>query len=295
MELVLVRHLWGVDLSNGFSPHISSWHDVGYRALEGWSGLCPDAALLRKTLKEEGFRWISIVFSSTPFSGGGSVQDHLRRLREEIESSLELHPLFFNAHTGSDSWTVAEAEDFYGLVLELEKKIGVAISHETHRSRYFGSPWNTRTILLRFPELKLTCDFSHWVCVAERLLGDCAEIIQRATSQCFHIHARVGYEEGPQVPDPRAPEWKTHLETHEAWWTQAWDSLLSRGTENATLTPEFGPPPYLHTLPYSQMPVSDLNSIVNWMARRQAIRFQNHLSETPRRPETQEALHAETL
>jgi hypothetical protein len=57
--------------------------------------------------------------------------------------------------------------------------------------------------------------------------------------------------------------------------------------KNATLTPEFGPPPYLHTLPYSQMPVSDLTCIVDWMARRQAIRFQDHLSETLRRAGTQ--------
>jgi hypothetical protein len=285
MKLVLVRHLWGVDLSGGFAPHLASWHDVGYQALEGWTGMCPDPALLTKTLVDEGLSWISVVFSSTPFLGGGSVQDHLRHLREQIESSLELRPIFFNAHTGSDSWTAAEAEDFYGLALELEKKVGVCISHETHRSRYFGSPWNTQSILLRFPELKLTCDFSHWVCVAERLLGDCTKIIQRAASQCFHLHARVGYEEGPQVPDPRAPEWKAHLEAHEAWWTEAWDAQLRRGMQTATLTPEFGPPPYLHTLPYSQMPVSDLTPIVDWMARRQAIRFQDRLNEERHRVE----------
>jgi hypothetical protein len=278
MKLLLVRHLWGVDLSGGFSPHISSWHEVGYQALEGWLGMCPDPALLRKTLQSEGFRWISLVFSSAPFSGGGSVQRHLQFLREQIENSLDPQPLFFNAHTGSDSWTATEAEDFYGLALDLEKKIGVPISHETHRSRYFGNPWHTQTLLQRFPELKLTCDFSHWVCVAERLLGDCADIIQRAASQCFHLHARVGYEEGPQVSDPRAPEWKSHLEAHEAWWTEVWNAQLRRGMETVTLTPEFGPPPYQHTLPYSQKPVSDLTDICDWMSVRQAVRFRDLLS-----------------
>ncbi len=27
-----------------------------------------------------------------------------------------------------------------------------------------------------------------------------------------HVHARVGYEQGPQVPDPRLPEWRYALE-----------------------------------------------------------------------------------
>ena len=71
----------------------------------------------------------------------------------------------------------------------------------------FANPWNTQRILRRFPSLKLTCDYSHWVCVAERLLPDCGEILQLSADHCWHLHARVGFEEGPQVPDPRAPEW----------------------------------------------------------------------------------------
>src|SRR6185369_3501571 len=105
-------------------------------------------------------------------------------------------PLFINAHSGSDGWSLAEAEDFYGAALELEQKLGIVIAHETHRMRCFGNPWMTREILRRFPDLKLTCDFSHWVCMAERLLEDCRAIIELAASHCYHLHARVGYEEG---------------------------------------------------------------------------------------------------
>src|SRR5580658_2140844 len=147
MRLLLVRHLWGVDLSRGLSPHISSWRDVGYQALEGWSGMFPEPTPWRRTLQQEGFQWISLVFSSPSFAGGGSVREHLNFLQQQIDSCLDSEPLFFNAHTGSDSWTIEEAEDFYGSALELEKKIGVSISHETHRSRYFGNPWNTYTVL----------------------------------------------------------------------------------------------------------------------------------------------------
>ncbi|HAS19048.1 MAG TPA: xylose isomerase, partial [Flavobacteriaceae bacterium] len=33
-----------------------------------------------------------------------------------------------------------------------------------------------------------------------------------------HVHARVGFEEGPQVNDPQAPEWKKALERHLNLW-----------------------------------------------------------------------------
>ena len=205
---------------------------------------------------------------------GGSVRRHLDSFKEQIEECLKHQPLFFNAHSGSDAWSLAEAEDFYGAAIEFERKIGVTIAHETHRLRYFGNPWMTRTILERFPELKLTCDFSHWVCVAERLLDDCGEIIQLAAQHCHHLHARVGFEEGPQVSDPRAPEWAHHVEVHESWWDQIRAAQAKRGMEIATLTPEFGPAPYLPVLPYTRTPVADLADICDWMARRQKNRFE---------------------
>jgi hypothetical protein len=273
MQLLLVRHLWGVDLSAGLSQYIDHWHDVGYEALEASPLFVPDPKLLRKTLQQEGFQWIPQVYSKAS-SGGEDLRDHLNSIREQIETCLDAAPMLFNAHTGSDSWTAAEAEEFYGMALELEKQIGVSICHETHRSRYFGSPWNTVPILLKYPELKLTCDLSHWVCVAERLLGDCDKILRLAAKHCWHLHARVGYEQGPQVSDPRAPEWGAHLCAHELWWNDIWAAQQARGMRISTLTPEFGPAPYQQTLPYTQQRVSDLNAICDWMSRRQAERFE---------------------
>jgi hypothetical protein len=272
VRLQLVRHLWGVDLSNGFAPYVSHWHSIGYESLEASLRTIPDPALLRQTLKAERFGWIAQVFSNM-FVPSGTVQQHLLLLQEQIDECLDAAPLFFNCHTGSDAWSVAEAEDFYGAVLDMEKKIGIPLSHETHRSRYFGNPWNTRRVLERFPELKLTCDLSHWVCIAERLLEDCADIIDLSAAHCWHLHARVGYEEGPQVPDPSAPEWGAHLAAHEGWWEKMWRSQQARGFKLSTLTPEFGPPPYMHTLPFTQQPVADLNAVCDWMAQRQRERF----------------------
>lgn len=272
MDLLLVRHLWGVDLSNGYAPYLKGWRELGYGALESNSRMVPDRELLLRAIREEEFRWIPQVYSNQ-FAGGGTVSAHLASLRQQIEECLDEDPLFINAHTGSDAWTVPEAEDFYGAALELERELGVAISHETHRMRTFGNPWATRAIITRFPELKLTCDFSHWVCVAERLLEDCTDIIELSARQCHHLHARVGFEEGPQVPDPRAPEWSRHLAAHEAWWDAIWAAQRARKIPVSTLTPEFGPWPYLHTTPYTQAPLANLAEICDWMALRQKERF----------------------
>jgi hypothetical protein len=267
MNLKLVRHLWGVDLKGGFDPYLPRWRELGYEAVEASLRSVPDRAAFLRFLKDSGWRWVAQVFSRE-FVPGGTVREHLDSLQEQIEECLDAKPLFFNAHSGSDAWSLAEAEDFYGAVLELERRVGLAIAHETHRMRCFGNPWTTRAVLGRFPTLKLTCDFSHWVCVTERLLEDCGETIQMAAQHCHHLHARVGYEEGPQVPDPRAPEWSRHLVAHEQWWELIWASQRQRGMAVATITPEFGPAPYLHTLPFTQAPVADLADICDWMARR---------------------------
>jgi hypothetical protein len=275
MELKLVRHLWGVDLAPGLRHHLQRWREVGYDTLEVSIRKVRDRPDFFRFLTETGFHWVPQVFSNGAVPGG-SVREHLDSLRAQIEECLDAGPLFFNAHSGYDNWTAGEAEDFYGQALALEKQIGVPVSHETHRSRYFGTPWQARHILKQFPELRITCDFSHWVCVCERLLPDLGETIALAARQCHHLHARVGYEQGPQVPDPSAPEYAAHLAAHEAWWDQIWASQRSKGQAKSTLTPEFGPPLYMHTLPHTNVPVANLANICDWMARRQAARFAAH-------------------
>lgn len=272
MKFTLVRHLWGVDQRHGLEHYLPRWRETGYEVVESPLPSSPDRPALLGFLKRSGWPWIPQVFSRD-FKPGGTVREHLDSLRQQIEDCLPHQPLFINAHSGSDAWSLAEAEDFFGAALEDERRFGVAVAHETHRLRCLGNPWTTRFILERFPALKLTGDFSHWVCVAERLLEDCGPIIELAARHCHHLHARVGYEEGPQVPDPRVPEWVRHLAAHEAWWDTVWTSQQQRGLAVSTLTPEFGPAPYLHTLPYTQTPVAELADICDWQARRQAARF----------------------
>lgn len=77
--------------------------------------------------------------------------------------------------------------------------------------------------------------------------------LELAISRSRHI----GYEEGPQVTDPCAPEWERHLNNHLSIWQSIVDNCKSLDLEFLTITPEFGPPNYMHTLPFSNKPVSD--------------------------------------
>ena len=105
-------------------------------------------------------------------------------------------------------------------------------------------------------DLKITLDISHWCNVHESLLEDQKETVALALSRANHIHARIGHAEGPQVNDPRAPEWESTVKAHFAWW----DEVVTRKVKNGevmTFLTEFGPPNYLPTLPYTNQPLAD--------------------------------------
>jgi hypothetical protein len=100
--------------------------------------------------------------------------------------------------------------------------------------------------------------------VHETLLDDQPETLAKTLERVDHIHARIGHPEGPQVNDPRAPEWKEAVEAHFAWW----DTVVSRKkTEGRLMTflTEFGPVDYMPALPYTRQPLGDQWEINKYM------------------------------
>ncbi len=87
------------------------------------------------------------------------------------------------------------------------------------------------------------------------------------------MHARVGYCNGPQVPDPSAPEYATELQLHLKWWRHVWEGMRKRTLEYAYVEPEHGPAPYLHTLPHTNVPVANLWTVNSWVGRRVTEEF----------------------
>jgi hypothetical protein len=227
-----------------------------------------------RALANDGIPFISEVCTGGAYAPPSSVsfETHLEQFREQAERGVAAAPTFLNCLVGSDSWPSSKAIDFIGRALEFGRELGVELSFETHRSRPTFHPWLTAELLRALPTLRLTCDFSHWCVVCERLVDD-EVALELAISRARHFHARVGYAQGPQVPDPRAPEYAAELEVHEDWWARIARSALERGAPALTLTPEFGPDGYLQHTPFSNTPVADLSEINRWMATRQRSRL----------------------
>jgi hypothetical protein len=274
MHLQLVRHLWGV--TEPLATALPKFKAQGFTAIETpvlW--MSPEQrAEFRDLLAQHQLGLVVQIFTGAfDPKAVRTPEVDLESLKQQAADALTLKPLFINAHSGYDAWTLAEMRRFYQASAAFEASLPVPLVHETHRGRCFYSPWIVRELLPELPKLRFTADFSHWCCVAERLIDDQIDIIKAVARQTHHIHARVGHSEGPQVNDPRAPEWAEALAAHERWWDLVWDAQQAAGMTTTTLCPEFGPAGYMQTLPFTNVPVADLMDICTWQAKRQAERF----------------------
>jgi len=267
MLLKLVKGTWGMD--GGLEEQVRRIADAGYHAIEmGVPADCSPGSL-RKLLRSAGLEIILMVFTDG--------NDHVESLRSQVEQALAYEPLFINSHSARDCWNFDRQRGFFAGALEVEHRAAININHETHRGRAFYNPWNTAALLKEFHQLHITADFSHFVCVCERLLSSdsaLAGALELCLSRTRHIHGRVGYEEGPQVSDPRAPEWAEHVEAHEAWWKAIAHARFAAGAKYLSFHPEFGPPNYMQTEPYSRKPAADLWEVCLYMATRFGRQFE---------------------
>jgi sugar phosphate isomerase/epimerase len=165
-------------------------------------------------------------------------------------------PLYINCHSGRDYFSYDQNKTFIDHTMNLSAKTGVIICHETHRSRMLFAAPVGRQYIDKVPGLRVTFDVSHWCNVSESLLQDQAETLQLTLDRVDHIHARIGHPEGPQVNDPRAPEWDAAMKAHFDWWDKVVEKKKKSGNRLTILT-EFGPPDYMPTLPYTREPLAD--------------------------------------
>ena len=161
-----------------------------------------------------------------------------------------------NSQTGKDFFTFEQNLALINLADQHAQQTGIAVNHETHRSKFAFAAHITSQYLTAIPHLKLTLDISHWVNVAESYLDDQPEAIALALQRTEHIHSRIGYLEGPQIADPRAPEWQEVVNKHLNWWDKIVARKQSNGEDDLTITSEFGPYPYMVHLPYTQEPIA---------------------------------------
>ena len=189
---------------------------------------------------------------------GDTAPAHMDALDEAFERAARYRPILINGHVGRDILAFDDNVRLVERALTLSAETGIPFVLETHRRRPTFSAPHTVRLLDALPDLHLNLDVSHWMVVHESDLSDQEDAIARVVERTRHVHARVGFEEGPQVPDPRAPEWNAQLRRHLRIWRDVVDAGRHAGVPRLCFTPEFGPPPYQPTLPYTEQPVADV-------------------------------------
>ncbi|MCU0339186.1 MAG: sugar phosphate isomerase/epimerase [Spirosomaceae bacterium] len=241
---------WGLE-NLSFEEAAKKVKAVDYDGMEIAAAPAQSAEAI-KVMRDHGLETILMAFG-----GGNKFPEHKTQFKKDLETIAAAKPLFINSHTGRDYFSHEQNAELIEVAMGVEKASGVKILHETHRGRFTYSAPATQHYFVTFPNLRLTADFSHWVNVSESLLDDQSENMERAIRHSDHIHCRVGHPEGPQVNDPRAPEWKYCLDAHLAWWDKIVALHQQQGKQTVTITAEFGPAPgYLPTLPYTNLPVA---------------------------------------
>ncbi|HMB64596.1 MAG TPA: sugar phosphate isomerase/epimerase [Eudoraea sp.] len=226
----------------------------GYDGIEIWMPeKTEDQTRLKSALRKHGLLvgFLNGTDTSIPF------EESLRAYTKNFEILLGFGPAYINCHTGSDFYSMEQNKAFIAAANKIGKDHNIPVYHETHRGRFSYNLPDTQKYLHAMPDLKLTLDISHWMVVHESLLENQDKNLKEVISRSHHIHARVGFAEGPQVNDPQAPEWKHALERHLDIWEKV---ILEKWRETGlpfTITTEFGPADYMPTLPYTRVPVAD--------------------------------------
>ena len=249
-SLKIMNTNWGFNGSR--DVFFSKTKAAGYDGVELWAPQDDtDRDDLLATAAAHGLEFGLLCGSWDPdFSG------HIEKFEASLKKAIALKPLYINCHSGRDWFTFEQNRQFIDLTTRFSNEAGVPIYHETHRSRILFAAHIARQFIEKIPELRLTLDISHWCNVHESLLSDQEETVSLALSRTDHIHTRIGHAEGPQVNDPRAPEWEGALKRHLEWWDKVVGIKAKAGLPLTMLT-EFGPPHYLPALPYTLQPVAD--------------------------------------
>lgn len=281
MKLDIFRTLWGYTASK--TQALEELLDAGFDGMEARLPLeTSERAEFSAFLRANQLGYICTVFTAYNVlpEQAAPVAEHVVDLDKKLAWASELSPRFVNVLAGNDRWQLSQQVDFFGQALELARKHGQVCSFEIHRSRSLFNPWITLELIRQLPDLLFTSDISHWIVTCERLLNDPEDDLSAFVDHVHHIQARVGYDQGPQVPHPAAPEYAKELAFHQQHWEAIWHSQKRRGYQVSTLTPEFGADGYLHHLPFTNVPVADLWSLNVWMGQTEREHFQRFTQST---------------
>jgi sugar phosphate isomerase/epimerase len=257
MKIKLLCPLWGQE-HLGLEKFLDKIKTAGYDGVDTWIPEEPgDKQFLFNYLQQHELYMVSHQHRAE----GSTFKKFCASFKKNLQECAEPGPLLINSHTGRDFFSLAQNLELVDIAQEFSAKTGILVAHETHRGRLGYSPQVTGEVFNLRNDFRITADFSHWVCVTESMLENFTAILHEAIKRALHIHARVGFEQGPQVADPRAPEWQYALAKFLGWWDGIVAANEQLGREILTITTEFGPEPYMPKLPFSTQPMADQFSI----------------------------------
>ena len=201
---------------------------------------------------------------------------HKEEYKQRITNLASTKPLLINSQTGRDFFSFDQNAEIIGIATEISKEYDVKIVHETHRGKFSFAAHVMGEFMRKMPDLRIGFDVSHWCNVAETFLEDQQEVVDLAISRADHIHSRVGFPEGPQIPDPRVPEWQEAVDIHIGWWERIIERNRKEGKEIFTITSEFGPYPYMTIMPFTQQPITDQWEINVYMMNMLRSKFEGN-------------------
>jgi sugar phosphate isomerase/epimerase len=253
LQLKILATNWGFEGS--IKDYLSKVKKEGYDGIEIWWPM--EEKELNELATELNRHRLEVGFLCGAQDASYQANfDFFRKMTEAAATNKMLKPLYINCHSGRDYFTFEQNKTFIDFTTQLSRNTGIKICHETHRARILYSAPAAREYFMKIPELRITFDVSHWCNVSESLLTNQAETMKMALERTDHVHARIGHPEGPQVNDPRAPEWKEAVDAHFEWWKKIAEFKRQKN-EVLTVLTEFGPPDYMPTEPYSRKPLAD--------------------------------------
>lgn len=190
---------------------------------------------------------------------------HRSSYTRHLHNIATMQPIEIDSQTGKDYFPAAHNNQLFETAKNFTDETGIPVAHETHRNKALFAAPVAKQYLSQNPSLPITADFSHWCNVSESYLEDQAEAMGLAIQHTLHIHARVGHPQGAQVIDPRLPEWSVALDHHLNWWRQIKEHHVQQQIPLLTITPEFGPAPYMIHHPVTKEPLADQWEINRWM------------------------------
>lgn len=266
MDVLILAAQWGFE-HLPFEDFITKIKTAGFDGVDTWM---PEKASDRRRFLKLVDEYRLPVVAHQHQAQGQNITEFCRSFEYYLNLSMECNPLLINSHSGRDYFSINDQLRVIDVAEEFSVKNNIRVVHETHRGRLGFSPYKAEELFGLRPKMKVTADLSHWACVTESYLEHCPGIINEVICRAEHIHARVGHPQGPQVPDPRAAEWQGATGIFLDWWMRIIAHKRKAGYKQFTITPEFGPAPYMLTMPGTGEPIAgqfELNCFIKGLIR----------------------------